>query len=117
MKATTLCEEDTGKMNSEKLESRIASVESKLCNLYQEYDIRTEFWRFEKHFIEARKLYLERNAPYPKISGLYGDSDQERIDRIDEIFKERTENHLKFLRESGYDMTIFEKRLNEWWKK
>jgi hypothetical protein len=104
-------------MTSDELENKIATIESKLRNLYREYDVRTEFWRFEEHFREARKLYLERNAPYPKISGLYGDSDQERIDRIDEIFEERTENHLKFLRERSYDMTIFEKRLNGWWKK
>lgn len=104
-------------MISDQLENRIATIESKLRNLYAEYDVRTEFWRFQEHFIEARKLYLERNAPYPKISRLYGDSDQERIDRIDEIFEEWTEKRLKYYRESGYDMKIFEERLNGWWKK
>lgn len=104
-------------MNQDELENKISIVESKLSSLYSEYNVLIDFWRFEKHFIEARKLYLERNAPYPKISHLYGDSDQERVDRIDDIFEEITENYLKYFRESGYNMAIFEKRLNGWWKR
>jgi hypothetical protein len=104
-------------MNKEQIETEITRLESELYDRYMEYDPRVDFWIFQERLIKIRQLYSERNAPYPKRSKLYGDSDQARVERIDEIFQEITEEQLKYYRENGYNMEIFEERLKDWWKK
>ncbi len=83
-------------------------LESRLAQVAREYDIRKDFYFFDRYLDSLRDLYQERGARdiLDKVWGFY--SDEDRVREIDRIYAKERKEYLDYVKAEGYDMSNFE---------
>jgi hypothetical protein len=96
-------------MDEEQLKKQgIELLEKSLESVALRYDIREDFHFFDRYLGPLRDLYQERQATGVRdpVWGCF--SDEDRIIKIDLIYKKEKDKYLAYLRREGYDTAVIE---------